>query len=65
MPDLRPLTVAQEMRLQALKRAFADHLAQAITAALRTAKEGRLQLPLPEIESYLDRAYLQGREDAS
>ena len=65
MPDLRPLTVAQEMRLKALKRAFADHLSRVIVAGMRAAKDGHLQLPLPEITTYLDRAYLQGREDAS
>jgi hypothetical protein len=64
MPNLRPLTAAQELRLKALKKAFADHLARAIVAGMRAAKDGRMQLNYQEITLFLDRAYLQGREDA-
>lgn len=64
MPNLKPLTVAQELRLQSLKKAFAEHLTRTVTEALRNAKDGRAQVPFREIVSFLDRAYLLGRDDS-
>jgi phenylpyruvate tautomerase PptA (4-oxalocrotonate tautomerase family) len=64
MPNLKPLTVAQELRLQNLKADFAEHLTRVVTEALRNAKDGRVWVPFREIASFLDRAYLLGREDS-
>jgi hypothetical protein len=60
---LHQLTAAQELGLQAIRNRFRDTLAREITRAMRTAKDGHLLLNLPEVESFLDAAYLQGRHD--
>lgn len=64
MPNLKPLTVTQELRLQNLKADFAEHLTRVVTEALRNAKDGRAQVPFREITAFLDRAYLLGRDDS-
>lgn len=58
-------TVAEDMRMKALKSAFRQHLAKSITEAMQNSRDGRLQLSLPDLESFLDQAYLAGREDGA
>ncbi len=61
-PNLKPLSVAEEMRLKVLKKNFRDRLAQMITYAMQNSKNGKLEIPLPEIESYIEQAFLYGRD---
>lgn len=61
---LKPLTVQEEMELKKLSAQFRDHLGRVITHAMKTAKNGRLEIPLPELEDYIHRAYIMGRGHA-
>jgi hypothetical protein len=60
----KPYTTATEdMRVQELKTKFRSVLAKQLDHAMRTTRNGTLQLNMGPLEELLEQAYYMGRED--
>jgi hypothetical protein len=57
-------TAAEDIRLAALTNKFREFLGQQILHAMRTSKDGRLQMDMTAFNEFLKQAYYMGREDA-